>query len=163
MKWFQIALRKYAVFSGRAGRKEYWMFLLFYIIFDFIAIVLDYMLNGFYYIDSQKFGYIVTLYQIIFLLPCLSAGTRRLHDIGKSGALVFFSTAFGFLFSFAIIPLNVSSQIDNIDIRSIAIVLVFSLIYCVFAIWLLVLLCRDGDAGENKYGPDPKQVDIQTP
>ncbi len=63
---------KYVGFDGRAGRSEFWWFALFTLL---VAIV-------FSVIGLDFLGALVNL---AFLLPSLSVGARRLHDIGKSG------------------------------------------------------------------------------
>lgn len=45
MEWFLKVLRQYADFNGRARRKEYWMFILFNMIFGFVAMLLDNLLG----------------------------------------------------------------------------------------------------------------------
>lgn len=87
MNWYVAALKKYAVFEGRAQRKEYWMFVLFTIIFGVIAIVLD-NISGLVY-QSFKFGIFYCLFSLAVLLPGLTVMVRRLHDIGKSGWMIF--------------------------------------------------------------------------
>jgi uncharacterized membrane protein YhaH (DUF805 family) len=83
MKWYLRALRKYATFSGRARRKEYWMFFLFFIIFAIVAMVLDNILG--IAIKNVGYGPIYILYVLAFLLPGLAVSVRRLHDVGWSG------------------------------------------------------------------------------
>ncbi|MFO3795686.1 MAG: DUF805 domain-containing protein [Anaerolineales bacterium] len=89
MKWYIAALKKYAVFNGRARRKEYWMFVLFNIIFSIVAVVLDNLLGT----ASKDLGYgvIYSLYSLAVLLPGLAVTVRRLHDVGKSGWWIFIS------------------------------------------------------------------------
>ncbi|MER7929618.1 MULTISPECIES: DUF805 domain-containing protein [unclassified Streptomyces] len=82
MSWFIEALKKYAVFSGRARRKEYWMFALFA---GIIAIVLG--IIG----VAIKFPYLVILFYLAILLPGLGVTVRRLHDTGRSGGWIFIS------------------------------------------------------------------------
>jgi uncharacterized membrane protein YhaH (DUF805 family) len=88
MKHYLNAFNNYATFSGRATRSEYWFFVLFNIIFIILAMLLD---NAFGttikmgYGVSLPYGYIYIAYVIITLLPGLSVGVRRLHDVGKSG------------------------------------------------------------------------------
>lgn len=67
----QTCFSKYVDFSGRASRSEYWWFVLAYVILAIVA--------GF----IHEFVYLIVV--LAFLLPLLSAGARRLHDIGKSG------------------------------------------------------------------------------
>jgi uncharacterized membrane protein YhaH (DUF805 family) len=67
-----VCLRKYAEFNGRAGRSEYWWFALFSVVVSLVA--------------SVVFGdWLGMLANLALLLPSLAAGTRRLHDMGKSG------------------------------------------------------------------------------
>ena len=75
------ALKKYAVFSGRARRKEYWLFMLFFVLVHFAAGVLDGLCSS-PEADSELFG---TLVLLALMMPELAVSVRRLHDIGKSG------------------------------------------------------------------------------
>jgi uncharacterized membrane protein YhaH (DUF805 family) len=79
MSWFLEALKKYAVFSGRARRKEYWMYALFVgIIYIVLAIIVG--------VSKSSAGIaILGVFYLAILLPSLAVGVRRLHDIGKSG------------------------------------------------------------------------------
>ena len=78
MNWYIAVLKKYAVFSGRAGRTEYWMFVLFNFIFSLAASLIGVLTFGILYIVSIAYG-------IAVFVPALAVGVRRLHDIGKSG------------------------------------------------------------------------------
>ena len=62
---------KYATFSGRASRPEFWWFFLFQILVSMAASMLGDVFAG--------------LVSMALLLPALAVGARRLHDIGKSG------------------------------------------------------------------------------
>ena len=83
MKWYLEVIRKYAVFSGRARRKEYWMFFLFNMIFNIAFTVLDGVVFGLEAVDDN--GLFSTIYSLSVILPSLAAGVRRMHDQGKSG------------------------------------------------------------------------------
>jgi uncharacterized membrane protein YhaH (DUF805 family) len=83
MNWYISVLKKYAVFSGRARRKELWMFTLFNIIFAIVAMILDKILGT--TINGLGYGLFYCLYALAVLLPAIAVGFRRLHDIGKSG------------------------------------------------------------------------------
>jgi uncharacterized membrane protein YhaH (DUF805 family) len=73
------ALGKYATFSGRARRSEYWYFALFSFVVGLVTSILDGILGtGFLYILSA----------LALLVPSLAVGVRRLHDISKSGWLL---------------------------------------------------------------------------
>lgn len=78
MDWYMKVLKNYAVFSGRARRKEYWMFVLFNFIFALALSLLGILTFGILYILS-------ILYGVAVFVPTLAVAVRRLHDIGKSG------------------------------------------------------------------------------
>jgi len=120
MNWYLKVLKNYAVFSGRARRKEYWMFVLFNMIFAIVAIILDNILGT--AIEGIGYGLFYILYCLAVLIPSFAVFVRRLHDTGKSG----------WFFFIGLIPI-------------------------IGIIWLLVLMCTDGNAGENEYGADPKE------
>lgn len=86
MNWYLKVLKNYAVFSGRARRKELWMFVLFNIIFCIVAIVLDNILGT--AAKGIGYGLIYCLYSLAVLIPSLAVSVRRLHDIGKSGWMI---------------------------------------------------------------------------
>lgn len=87
MKWYLGVLKKYAVFSGRARRKEYWMFFLFNWIFSIAAVLLDNLIGTAN--SNSGYGVISIIYSLAVLLPSLAVGIRRLHDLGKSGWWIF--------------------------------------------------------------------------
>jgi uncharacterized membrane protein YhaH (DUF805 family) len=124
MKWYLIVLKKYAVFTGRARRKEYWMFFLFSIIFGLVASIIDRILGTTFKMNiggtgliSIGYGYVYLLYSLATLIPSIAVGVRRLHDIGKSGWM-----------------------------------LLVALIPFAGIIWLLVLLCTDSAYGVKPFG-----------
>jgi uncharacterized membrane protein YhaH (DUF805 family) len=77
-KAISTCLSKYATFSGRASRSEYWWFWLFCIILYYGGIFLDMLLLG-----RPLVFTLLTSWP--FLLPQISAGVRRCHDSGHSG------------------------------------------------------------------------------
>lgn len=83
MSWYVEALKKYAVFSGRARRKEYWMFVLFNIIITIVLSIVDRMLK----LDNV----LSAIYSLVLIIPGISVSVRRLHDIGKRGWWYFIS------------------------------------------------------------------------
>ena len=83
MNWYLKVFQNYAVFSGRARRKEYWMFTLFNMIFAIVAMVLDNVLG--IAIDEVGYGPLYGIYALGTLIPGLAVTARRLHDVGKSG------------------------------------------------------------------------------
>ena len=122
------AIKKYATFAGRAGRKEFWYFQLVnsLILFAFIILIivtysLAHTLGEVGPALESLPGVVLPLYGLFILLPQLAAVVRRLHDTGKSGWWIFIT----------IIPF-------------------------IGAIWHLINLMTDS-APDNQYGPNPKQ------
>ena len=78
----KTCFRKYAVFSGRASRSEFWFFALFGFIGALIATVIDAMILGY---PIESYGPVYIVFEIVILIPYFSVRARRLHDINKSG------------------------------------------------------------------------------
>jgi uncharacterized membrane protein YhaH (DUF805 family) len=74
--------QKYAGFSGRARRSEYWWFFLFNLLVGVVASVIDSILGTRY---GSGTGLVQTLVQLALLIPGIAVGVRRLHDTGRSG------------------------------------------------------------------------------
>ncbi|MBI3916739.1 MAG: DUF805 domain-containing protein [Betaproteobacteria bacterium] len=77
MNWYLDVLKKYAVFNGRARRKEYWMFFLFNIIIMVVLGIVEGIFGG--------PGVLGALYGLAVLLPGIGVSIRRLHDTDRSG------------------------------------------------------------------------------
>jgi len=75
--------KKYAVFSGRATRKEYWLFALYLGTLLFILEFVDAFLG--FENEEVGFGLLSVILQLGSIIPGISIGVRRLHDINKSG------------------------------------------------------------------------------
>ena len=127
MKWFIKAFRQYADFSGRASRQEFWMFVLFNLLFAmawaFVAGLLTGLLGDSFDHDSDRliFMYkLIAIYYAVTTVPAMAVGVRRLHDTGRSGWWMLIG----------LVPL-------------------------VGGIWLIVLMCSDDNPGDNRYGSPP--------
>ncbi|WP_375691471.1 DUF805 domain-containing protein [Pseudooceanicola sp. LIPI14-2-Ac024] len=122
----KMVLGKYATFSGRAKRPEFWWFVLFVILAGLVVGILDAMLFGASDAASAAAGYSVqseplsALFALAVFLPYLAVAVRRLHDIDKSGWWVLIG----------LIPL-------------------------VGWIVLLIFYVRRGTEGDNRFGPEP--------
>jgi len=77
MTWYLEVLKKYAVFNGRARRKEYWFFVLFNSIINIVLSGIDSVTTG--------MGLSVGLYTLAVLLPSIAVFVRRLHDTDRRG------------------------------------------------------------------------------
>ncbi len=83
MNWYLEVLKKYAVFSGRARRKEYWFFILFNIIISLVLGVIDGFTGS--YNEAAGLGLLGGIYSLAVLIPGIAVTVRRLHDTGRSG------------------------------------------------------------------------------
>ena len=127
MEWYLKVVRdNYANFNGRASRQEYWMFILFNIVFGIVCMVADNILGTVFtigegaYAMSMGYGWIYIIYTLAIIIPSIAVGIRRLHDVGKSGWL-----------------------------------LLLFLIPIIGPIYMLILFCKVSDVGDNSYGPSP--------
>ena len=73
---------KYGTFSGRASRSEFWWFQLFYTLMYYGSFVVEQAIPV---EEPLTFSILPVMLVIIFIVPSMAAGSRRLHDIGKSG------------------------------------------------------------------------------
>ncbi len=77
MDWYLAVLKQYAVFSGRARRKEYWMFFLINFAISIAISIIEGMVLGTTFIGL--------IYALAVFLPGLAVTIRRLHDTNRSG------------------------------------------------------------------------------
>ncbi len=167
----KTCIRKYADFSGRATRAEYWWWLLATILASLAICAVDSFIgaisNAYFYTPLS------TIFALAVLLPDLAVTARRLHDIGKSGwwQLVWF--AIGIL---AIIPIIVGVLVGLSGLLTgeedwgkwwsavswapiVAGILVAFLVWIGLVVWWLVWMVKLGQSGPNHYGPDPRAWD----
>ena len=95
----KTCLNKYAVFSGRASRSEYWFFVLFGILLGIITAIIDTMILGY---PFEENGPINLIFSVAIIIPSISVTARRLHDINRSGwwQLLWFTIIGGILLIF---------------------------------------------------------------
>ena len=83
---FQTSIKtcfnKFAVFSGRASRSEFWFFVLFGFLGGIITVIIDVMILGYPYEEN---GPINLIFSVTLIIPSIAVTARRLHDINKSG------------------------------------------------------------------------------
>jgi uncharacterized membrane protein YhaH (DUF805 family) len=138
VNWMLLPFHRYAEFSGRSRRKEYWMFtLLNLIVASVIGLVVGAGLPSSFVLDTAPtFGgslyaglLLAGIWVLAVLIPSIAVTVRRLHDRDLSGWWYL-----GFL---------VLSAVPIVGI--------------VASIAFLVVLCLDGTRGPNRFGDDPKQ------
>lgn len=83
MSWYIEVLKKYAVFGGRARRKEYWYFVLFNLIISIVLAIVDNVTGSFS--AEAGMGLLGGLYMLAVLIPGIAVSVRRLHDTDRSG------------------------------------------------------------------------------
>lgn len=83
MNWYLKVLKNYAVFRGRARRKEYWYFILFNFIISLALLAVDYGLG--FFDPETGLSPLEGIYSLAVLLPALAVSVRRLHDTEHSG------------------------------------------------------------------------------
>jgi uncharacterized membrane protein YhaH (DUF805 family) len=83
MNWYLEVMKKYAVFSGRARRKEYWMFVLFNMIIVFVLSFIEGMIGTTSSRNGQSI--LTNIYQLAVMIPSIAVGIRRMHDTDHSG------------------------------------------------------------------------------
>ena len=125
---FKVAIKtclkeKYANFSGRASRSEFWFFYLFILVGYAILLFLAFNV-------SFQFFWVFGIFIIGVILPGLGVLIRRLHDINKSGWFFLLPMPFDIV--------GRLSERSNEDIS-----LVFTIISFGISIYLLVLYCKD--------------------
>ncbi|MFK7925271.1 MAG: DUF805 domain-containing protein [Bacteroidia bacterium] len=83
MEWYLKALKNYAGFSGRASRKEYWMFFLFHALF---IVAMAFSSSFVQETIGLRIGAVfLAIYLLGTMIPSLAVTVRRLHDINRSG------------------------------------------------------------------------------
>lgn len=139
---------KYATFSGRARRSEYWYFYLFNILVSIVLTILARVVPSLIYLSY--------IYSLAVLIPGLAVAVRRLHDIGKSG---WYLLAPLVPYLLLIIVIVFAFVLGNEPSTLLWIIIgIFVLGVLALTIMLLVWLCTDSQPGENKWGPNPKEM-----
>ena len=142
--WVVHCFENYAVFTGRAARPEYWWFYLFNVLIVMAIYVLTLGQSG------LRAPLVFFLWAFTFV-PHLAVASRRLHDTGHS---FWWALAPVGIVAVPIAALGLTKAADLRNLFAAAILIVLLLASLGYAIWLLILLCRQSDAGPNRYG-DP--------
>ncbi len=181
----KTCLRKYADFSGRATRAEYWWWVLATFLVSLaigsVETAFGAVLSAIGLIAFTPFS---TLFSLAIVLPNLAVTARRLHDIGKSGwwqlvwivisgaAWVVF--AIGLVISLFLVFAggdwgrrgmeHFRDALDFGDLAPAIITFAFAMLVSLgVVIWLLVWMVRQGETGPNRYGLDPRAPDDVEP
>lgn len=142
---------KYATFSGRASRSEFWFFHLFYVII---------------YLVTFWIPFVNIVVYLAFLLPTLAVSWRRLHDTGRSGwwiggfyivcaisATIILTT---FAVSYAAMTYDPYSDIGDAAYGGLiaggVLYLALTIGILVYSVVMIVFLSQPGNKTANKFG-----------
>ena len=168
----KTVFRKYAVFTGRARRAEYWWFTLFNLIVEMGLLFLmglcciPFVFKGG---DSAGLSTVTNIFSVIsaawslaVLLPAWGVLTRRLHDVGRSGWWVILYALISLAFVVFALFVGYTDFADKLNeghpglLITLGVALLVLLVMgLLFFIWCII----PGHKGDNKYGPDPKAID----
>jgi uncharacterized membrane protein YhaH (DUF805 family) len=142
MNWIIGPLRKYADFSGRATRAEFWLFALFVAVTTVGAHYGD-RLDGNFEPIAAGMGIFELVIFLILLLPFVSAAVRRLHDTNRSGwwTLFLYAPYVGFV---------VAQRGNSLELLAAA-----AVAFLMGVVVLAINLVLPGDPSSNSYGAAP--------
>ncbi|MGI9255695.1 MAG: DUF805 domain-containing protein [Salinispira sp.] len=144
MNYYISVLKQYAVFSGRARRKEYWMFTLISTIISSIISAIVPSVGG--------------LYSLLVLVPTLAVTVRRLHDTGRRGWWILYPAITLLINVIVATIIFVSNDYSLMPLFSnFGGAFGFFFPPAIALIILLVFMSQDSQQGENRYGPNPKE------
>lgn len=127
MEWMIMPLKRYADFSGRSRRKEYWMFVLFQILVSLPMMFIVFAAadvsggDGMGTLGGVLLVVLGLIYLGLFFIPGLAVQVRRFHDQDKSGWFI-----------------------------------LLGFIPYIGGLILFIFMCIEGTRGSNRFGPDPK-------
>jgi len=147
--WAKRPLQKYADFSGRAARAEYWWFVLAIIVCYVIINIIE-SLIGINRMVLGIYGPLMVLLWLATLVPQIAVSVRRLHDTNRSGWWLLVV-----VIPYAILGFMMGRAAGAGNASGLAAAGLFSLVALAGALVILVLMILPGNKGDNSYGPDP--------
>ena len=160
MNYYTDVLKKYAVFNGRAGRKEYWLFMLFNVLVAWTIFIILAVIGNLIGIPALK--YLEYVYALAILIPGLAVTVRRLHDTNHSAwrllwifLIPIISEVLLMILSFAIALIFLTPVAAPVLMIIAGVIAIVNLLV---AINFLVILCSDSNPAENKYGLVPRKT-----
>lgn len=167
----RTCFQKYATFSGRASRAEYWWFVLFIVLAGLVSGALDGALFGTVTVETERGqvtanadGPISFLAFLFTVVPFIAAGWRRMHDTGRSGLHLIYPLivilGIGIFSSFAGgLQAALSGSFAQAVSGLTGLILgIAGFIFLVSPLIVLWWLSRPSEPGANAYGPNPNEV-----
>lgn len=146
--WAKRPLQKYADFSGRAPRAEYWWYTLAILVVAIVLSIIESILGLSKMVGP--YGPLSAIFMLAVLVPGFAVTVRRLHDTNRSGWWILVA-----VIPYAILGFMMARAAGSADMSGLAAAGIFGLVALVGAIVLLVFMVLPGTAGDNRYGPDP--------
>lgn len=156
IEWALLPLKKFATFSGRAPRAEYWWYYLFVLIAYMAAVFIDSALGSSL---LGPYGILTALMWLVLIVPTLAVGVRRLHDTNRTGWWLL-APIIPYLIGFAMMGPAMLDP-EGAGMAATGGAMIFMLIGFVMAIVVFVFTVLRGTDGPNKYGPDPYGADVE--
>jgi uncharacterized membrane protein YhaH (DUF805 family) len=148
VQWAVRPLKKYADFSGRAPRAEYWWYALLVSLVGLATGLVDYLSFS---PVAGNYRPLTILFMLVLIVPWLAVVTRRFHDSSRSGWwCVLKLGSYGWYLRAASADSMTAYQALPAPYR-----LLFSLAAVGCGLTLLVLMLARTTEGANRYGPDP--------
>lgn len=150
MFWFKkVVFTNYAHFSGRARRKEYWMF---YITYFFIALCLSALIG----VLGGGGVILLRIFFLLLLIPAAAVTIRRFHDTGRSGWwLIPYWFMNPLITTVVYIPIHQVADSGSPTLIIKGIYITSILLFLVSLVFLLL----NSQPGHNWWGPSPKEVE----
>lgn len=146
--WAKRPIQKYADFSGRAPRAEYWWWTLAIIVVAIVISIIESILGLNQMVGP--YGPLSLIFMLALLVPGLAVTARRLHDTNRSGWWMLVA-----VIPYAILGFMAGSATASGDMSAMATAGLFGIVALVGAIVLLVFMVLPGNKGDNRFGPDP--------
>ncbi|MBR4748017.1 MAG: DUF805 domain-containing protein [Abditibacteriota bacterium] len=144
----------YLRLEGRAGRSEFWRFVLICIILNLATLIIDFVIGSNIRLSNNTVilhvGINTIVIGLFLLVGQVSAAVRRLHDTGRSGKWALAAVVPGFLTAMGILL-----EIYRPFLRQ-PLLPVFMLLFAAGLALLIALLALPGTKGKNEYGPAPR-------
>jgi uncharacterized membrane protein YhaH (DUF805 family) len=150
--WAKRPIQKYADFSGRAPRAEYWWFVLAMAII-FVVLTIVESIVGLNKMVLGVYGPLTVLLWLAVLVPSLSVGVRRLHDTDRSGWWLLLMVPYAVGAVLTVRSMAAAAAAGTAPGFGAAGILMLIGFACL--ITLLVFYCLAGTPGDNRYGPNP--------
>jgi uncharacterized membrane protein YhaH (DUF805 family) len=171
MDWMLMPLRRYADFSGRSRRMEYWMWVLFQVIIYVALVVLMMIFGGGMMMMAGDpssmmaaggivmiLGGLYFIWWLATLIPSIAVAVRRLHDTNRSGWWIL-APVVPYVIAFVSMMGAATSGTQSGLAAGGVIGMLSVLAAMVLGLTVLVFMFLEGTKGPNKYGPDPKGAD----